>query len=134
MHSSSLDSRELLQAFSKAYGRIAVVGNRDFQRWEWVVSFIGLVPADWTILSRGCAGVDSWVEDIAQAAERKFEARLPDWARHYRMAPLARNRLLIDEVDWIVAFWDGASTSLNDLLGKARKTRKLLHTFVDDSS
>jgi hypothetical protein len=134
MHSSSLDSRELLQAFSKAYGRIAIVGNRDFQRWEWVMSFVSLVPADWTLLSRGCAGVDSWVEDIAQAAERKFEARPPDWERHYRMAPLARNRLLIDEVDWVVAFWDGASTSLNDLLAKARKTQKLLHTFVDDGS
>lgn len=132
MHFSSLDSRRLLVAFSKPRGKVAIVGNRDFTRWEWVVSLVGLIPLDWTILSRGCAGVDAWVEAAALSGNWAYESRRPDWEKHYRLAPLARNRQLVDDVDWVIAFWDGASGSLNDLLAKARKQNKLLHTFVDD--
>lgn len=134
MYSSSLDSKKLLEAFAKPYGRVAIVGNRDFKRWEWVMSLIGLIPPDWTILSRGCGGVDEWVESLSYAAQHPFEERKPDWTKHYRMAPLARNRQMIDECDWLIVFWDGASTSLNDLMNKAKKQDKLLHVFVDDGS
>lgn len=134
MYSSSLDAKLLLQAFDKPSGKVAVVGNRDFQRWEWVLNLVGLIPPGWTLLSRGCAGVDTWVEQFAETANLVFEARRPDWQQYHRMAPVARNRELVAEVDWLIVFWDGASNSLNDLVARARKQNKLLHIFIDDGS
>ena len=63
-----------------------------------------------TIVSGGAIGVDSCARDYAKRHGLKLIEYFPDY-QHYGggHAPLVRNRLIVDECDCLLAFWDGTS-------------------------
>ena len=51
---------------------------------------------------------------------------LSDYAKYGRAAPLVRNRLIIDDCDKVLAFWDGKSRGTKQSLDYAERKGKLI--------
>lgn len=119
--------------------KVAIVGSRHFPpevtAWmqDRVRMFVeGLARKDptTTIVSGGANGVDSW----AAAAAREFGLTLieikPDWARYGRAAGIARNSLIVEAADVLIAFWDGRSSGTRDSIEKARLAGKRVRVIT----
>jgi hypothetical protein len=51
---------------------------------------------------------------------------LPDWAKHGRAAGPIRNKLIISDADYVIAFWDGKSTGTLSSINIAKGLNKPL--------
>ena len=89
--------------------KIAIVGSRTFADLARVRRMVMELPKGTTIITGGAKGVDQAAEKGARDAGLKCEVILPDYPRYGRVAPLHRNRLIVEAADHVVAFWDGFS-------------------------
>lgn len=92
--------------------KIAVVGSRNvsmsFERFYKLLS--DLMPAETTaVVSGGARGVDRLAAEFARKRNLPIEEFLPDYKTFGKIAPLIRNRTIIDNADFVVAVWDGSS-------------------------
>ena len=80
-------------------------------------------------------GVDQLGEKWARSRGVPVKVVRPDYANapggNRRAAPLARNKLMIDEADGVCVFWDGESKGTAHVVREAKKQDKLLgyHTY-----
>lgn len=85
--------------------RLGVVGSRSLRP-----DIAPHVPAGVTeIVTGGAEGVDDCAMAYARAWELRLTVHRPDYKLLGRQAPLARNQLIVDGSDSILAFWDGES-------------------------
>lgn len=89
--------------------KIAIVGSRDFSDLAQVTSYVATLPPDSIVISGGARGVDQQAEEAARARGLQVIVHKPDWDKYGRMAGIVRNRLIVEEADTLVAFWDGKS-------------------------
>lgn len=112
--------------------RIAVVGSRKYEFPELVTSFVSLFRSEDILVSGGAWGVDS----IAQkkAREMGLECRIfyPDWDREGKSAGFKRNKFIVDDSDYVVAFWDGVSRGTLSSMKMAMESKKPLTIYVND--
>ncbi len=92
--------------------RIAVVGSRNislsFERFYELLC--DLLPDNATaVVSGGARGVDRLAAQFAKLHNLPVTEHLPDYDAFGRIAPLVRNRTIVDDADFIVAVWDGKS-------------------------
>ncbi len=92
--------------------KIAVVGSRDislsFERFYELLR--DLIPDEATaIISGGAKGVDSLAARFAKELGLPVEEFLPDYKLFGKIAPLVRNRTIVENADFVVAIWDGKS-------------------------
>jgi len=89
--------------------RYAVVGSRRRKDRESVERFVAaLAPGD-VVISGGCRGVDTWAVAAARGRGLETVERLPELKNcrrrwEYAEAYYARNRLIADDCDVLVAF------------------------------
>jgi hypothetical protein len=91
--------------------KLAVVGSRDYDE-KSVIELLGLIGADVehnTIVSGGAKGADSGGRSYALHTDMQYIEFLPDWDKHGKAAGYIRNKLIIEEADCCIAFWDGKS-------------------------
>ena len=62
-----------------------------------------------TIVSGGARGADTYAKEFAQKHNLKLIEFLPEYDKYGRGAPLVRNKLIVEECDCLIAFWDGTS-------------------------
>jgi hypothetical protein len=115
--------------------RIAIVGSRGYPRLDLVRRYIQSLPANTTIISGTRAPddrPDEAITDVDSCAIRAAERRglavqvyPADW-REGRGAGLARNTLIVEAADKVLAFWDGRSRGTADTMRKARAAGKRL--------
>jgi len=100
--------------------KVAVIGSRGATGFD--IERIGRhLPAGCTqIISGGAAGVDSAAECYAQKHGIAFRKILPDYVQHGRRAPLIRDTQIVEEAQFVLAFWDfssrGTSFTINECL------------------
>jgi hypothetical protein len=126
--------KEILAAFEGVPDnrprKVAIVGSRAFRRPEWVVGYVNRLPPDWTVVSGGAYGVDTWAEAAAVRRGLAVEVYRPDWKAHGKAAGAIRNRQIVEAADWVVAFWDGESKGTAITMELARKAGKLRGTYT----
>lgn len=106
--------------------KIAVVGSRDI-----TVVDIGKYILDCDeIVSGGARGVDSSAADFARRNGIKLTEFLPDYERYGRVAPIVRNRLIVDYSDAVIAFWNGRSKGTLSVIKYAEKTGKECRVII----
>lgn len=86
--------------------RLAIVGSRKCPLIN-IASFLPFVPA--TIISGGANGADTFAKEYAVNNNIPIVEFLPDYKKYGRKAPLMRNIQIVDNCDYLLAFWNGTS-------------------------
>lgn len=86
--------------------KVAVIGSRGL-----TVDNLGdYLPENTTeIISGGAKGIDACASDYALSNNITFVLYLPRYERFGKGAPLKRNLEIINEADFVLAFWNGKS-------------------------
>lgn len=86
--------------------KLAIIGSRSCPPIE-IEEYLKYIPD--TIVSGGAKGADSYARDFAHKHNLQLIEFLPDYEKYGRGAPLVRNKLIVEECDCLIAFWDGKS-------------------------
>lgn len=110
--------------------KVAVIGSRS-ARPETLSQIMDVLPAGCSeIISGGAAGVDLLAERVADTLRLRYTCIRPRYRRYGRVAPLIRNRMIVDQADLVLAFWDGRSKGTRQALGYCISSRKPFRIFL----
>lgn len=102
--------------------KVVICGSRSILDPEIVAEAIQESGFDITeVISGGAVGVDSLGAQWAIQNNKKVIRMLPDWKSYGKMAGLARNSLMVEEADAVIAIWDGKSRGTMDTITKTKK-------------
>ncbi len=98
--------------------RLAIVGSRNCPPID-IASFLPFSPT--TIVSGGAKGADTLAKEFAKENNLPIIEYLPDYKTHGRQAPILRNIQIVENCDFLIAFWDGTSRGTKFTIDYARK-------------
>lgn len=98
--------------------RVAVIGSRTI-----TVEHLGdYIPGGVTVLlSGGAKGVDASAREYAESHGLELRECLPEYTLYGRAAPCKRNRTIVEQVDLVLAFWDGRSKGTRNVIQLCEK-------------
>jgi len=112
--------------------KIAIVGSREYLRWDIVHAFVSAIwrkhPGA-TVLSGGARGVDRHAVQAAMRHHMAFEVYPAQWDRYGKRAGYLRNELIVADADQVVAFWDGKSRGTKHTIDIARRHGVPFHVY-----
>ena len=73
------------------------------------------------VLCGGAKGVDADAKRLAEEMQIEVVEFLPDYKRYGRGAPIVRNGQMLDEADFVLAFWNGTSRGTAYVIEQCRK-------------
>lgn len=119
--------------------RVAIVGSRKFPELERVREYVRQLPRDTVIVTgsdpddkedRKKWGVDETAVDEARRLGMPAPLILkPDYAQHGKIAPLLRNKDIVQAAARVAAFWDGKSNGTRNALEHARRLSRPVEVF-----
>jgi uncharacterized phage-like protein YoqJ len=118
--------------------KLGIIGSRNFIDKEFFICKVNEVFAieglPTLVISGGAVGADALAEEWAIENEIEFQVFKPqhkDFPKSIRRfaAPHARNTLIAEHSDVIIAFWDGQSTGTKDTINKAIALSKKVYIF-----
>lgn len=98
--------------------RLAIIGSRNCPPVD-IASYLPFVPD--TIVSGGAKGADTYAKEYALKNDIPIIEFLPDYRKYGRKAPLLRNLQIVDNCDFLLAFWDGTSRGTKFTIDYAEK-------------
>ena len=98
--------------------RLAIIGSRNCPPVD-IASYLPFVPD--TIVSGGAKGADTYAKEYALKNDIPIIEFLPDYQKYGRKAPLLRNLQIVDNCDFLLAFWDGTSRGTKFTIDYAEK-------------
>lgn len=104
---------------------LAVVGSRGFSNYNLLKRELDNLRIS-KIISGGARGADSLAEVYARKNEIEVKIFPADWNKHGRRAGYLRNKEIVEECDYLIAFWDGNSRGTAHSIELARAQGKLL--------
>lgn len=120
--------------------KVAIIGSRSFQNYELLkFKLLPYRTSITEIVSGGADGADRIGEIYAKENNIPVKVLPADWddfskpckikynssGKPYNaLAGFKRNQLIIENADFIIAFWDGKSPGTRDSMQKAHKMRK----------
>ncbi len=108
----------------KKHLRIGVVGSRTFSRLDLVAETVRNFGRC-VIVSGGAKGVDTAAEKEARRlGYPEPVVYLPNWKQHKKAAGMIRNRLIVEDSDGLIIFWDGVSPGTKGTMELAKQARK----------
>jgi len=109
--------------------KLAVVGSRKFSDYniakEKIQDHFDINKIT-DIVSGGAKGADYLGQLFAQEFNKNMIAFLPDWKRYGKAAGVIRNKLIVENSDAVIAFWDGVSKGTKKTIDIAAKLNKKL--------
>ena len=101
--------------------RLAIIGSRNCIPID-IEKELDNIPE--TVVSGGAMGVDTYARMFAKKHNLNLVEYLPDYERYGRGAPLVRNKLIVENCDSVLAFWDGQSRGTKFTLDYAKELGK----------
>ena len=101
--------------------KLAIIGSRSCPPIE-IEAYLKYIPD--TIVSGGAKGADTYAREFAQKHNLQLIEFLPDYEKYGRGAPLVRNKLIVEECDCLIAFWDGKSRGTKFTIDFAKQQGK----------
>lgn len=87
--------------------RVGIIGSRSFNDYEMFKSSLKDLNIS-KIISGGARGADKFAERYAAEFCIPITVHKPDWSIG-KIASFIRNKKIVEDSDYIVAFWDGES-------------------------
>ena len=106
--------------------KLAVVGSRTFNDYERLKEELDKIENIELIITGGALGADFLASKYAKENNILEKLYLPYWQNFGKSAGMLRNSLIVDNCDYLIAFWDGKSKGTKDSINKAKKQGKLL--------
>lgn len=103
--------------------KIAIIGSRTCPEVN-IASYIEINPE--AIISGGAKGADTYARKYAIEKGIPLIEYLPDYKTYGRIAPIIRNRQIIDACDSVLAFWDGKSHGTKRAIDYAKSQGKIV--------
>lgn len=118
---------QIIDSLKNQQIKIAVIGSRSFDDYELLARSIKETMGRYevaTVVSGGAKGADSLAERYA--AENNLQTMIlkPDWKKFGRGAGVIRNKDIVENADYVLAFWDGSSKGTQNSIDHARKMNK----------
>lgn len=108
--------------------RYAIVGSRNFNNWRFFRKSLRPFKDNMEmIISGGATGADDLAEKYAHKHNIPIKIFLPDWQKYGRAAGPKRNRLIVENSDIVIAFWDGKSPGTKSSIDIAKELNKHIH-------
>ena len=101
--------------------RLAIIGSRTCPAVD-IASHLWFVPE--LIVSGGAKGADTYARQFAVEHGIPFIEFLPEYRKFGRIAPIIRNRQIVDNCDFLLAFWNGVSPGTCHALDYAKRKGK----------
>lgn len=98
--------------------RVAIIGSRNCPPID-IASHLPEKPE--LIVSGGAIGADTFAREYALKNDIPLLEFLPEYEKYGRKAPLHRNIQIVDNCDFLLAFWDGMSRGTKFTLDYAEK-------------
>lgn len=105
---------------------IAIVGSRNFKALNKVDDFVKYLTSldePITIISGGAKGVDLRAVFTATNYKLKTKNYLPDWSMG-KQAGILRNIDIVNNSDYVIAFWNGYSKGTKHSIDYAKSKSK----------
>ena len=103
--------------------KLAIVGSRKCPEID-IASHLPFMPD--VIISGGAIGIDTLARQFAEQKKIPIIEFLPEYSKYGRKAPLMRNIQIVENCDYIMAFWDGTSPGTKFTIDYAKKLGKPL--------
>ena len=101
--------------------KLAIIGSRTCPPID-IGSYLKYIPD--VIVSGGAKGADTYAREFAKKNGLKLIEYFPNYDKHGKGAPFERNKLIADECDCVLAFWDGQSHGTKFTLDYAKEKNK----------
>ena len=110
--------------------KLAIVGSRNFDNYTILRNFADyfIESCDDSIISGGAKGADTLAKQYAHENLIATVTYLPDWNKYGKSAGFIRNKLIVDNCDIVLAFWDGKSKGTQHTIKLAKAAKK--PTFI----
>lgn len=107
--------------------KVAIIGSRTIS----IKNLEKYIPEGTTeIISGGAKGVDTCAKLFAQSNNLMYTEFLPDYKSYGRVAPIIRNRQIVDSADLVIAFWNGTSKGTKSVIDYCNKTGKEVRIYI----
>lgn len=106
--------------------RVAVIGSRDFNDYDLVIKILDEYEIS-LIVSGGARGADALAERYADDNFIETLIFPADWKKYGKRAGFIRNKDIVDNSDFVVAFWDGKSRGTKSSIDLATKAGKICY-------
>ena len=105
--------------------KYAIIGSRNFNDYQMLkIVCDKLIKATDTIVSGGAKGADILGKQYANEHALQYVEYLPDWEAYGKRAGFMRNHDIIDNSDFVIAFWDGISKGTAHSIELAKNSKK----------
>lgn len=107
--------------------KVAIIGSRELK----VENLQDFLPKDvCEIVSGGARGVDLCAKSYALQNKIKYTEYLPEYEKYGKSAPLKRNIDIINQADFVIAFWDGVSRGTAFVIKKCKEMQKPIKIYL----
>ena len=106
--------------------KIAVIGSRDIEpQIEKIIKDIQKITQEKPIIiSGGAKGADQQAKKAAQRMGWDYEEYRPNYELYGKPATMIRNRQIIEQAEYILAYWNGQSKGTAQAIEYAKKKGK----------
>lgn len=99
-----------------------VCGSRQWDDYDRVLERLRLLPAGATVMHGAAYGADACAHDaVVEIDHLDLEVYAPNAGRPSPQRYHERNDAMLDQADYVIAFWDGKSRGTASVLKKARE-------------
>ena len=104
--------------------KLAIVGSREFNNYELLCKTLEKYENISMIISGGAIGADKLGEKFAQNNNIEIKIFYPNWNTHGKKAGILRNKIIVENADEVIAFWNGESKGTLSTINFAKQLNK----------
>ena len=104
--------------------KLAIIGTKKFTDFTFLSSILKEIFNIKMIISGGTFGTDTLAKKFAIQNKIKFKEFPPDYKKFGDKAKHIRDKLIVEECDELIAFWDGKCEGTNYTMDYAKQLGK----------